>query len=64
MKAYIKALAYNLPEKILDNEQVAAMFPEWKFIMDRLTICQKYMMTKNIDKEEFGAAITPATIYL
>ena len=29
MKAYIKALAYNLPEKILDNEQVAAMFPEW-----------------------------------
>jgi hypothetical protein len=38
-----------------------AMFPEWKFIMDRLTICQKYMMTKNIDKDEFGAAITPAT---
>ena len=29
MKAFIKALAYNLPEKILDNEQVAAMFPEW-----------------------------------
>lgn len=29
MKAYIKALAYNLPEKILGNEQVAAMFPEW-----------------------------------
>lgn len=29
MKAYIKALAYNLPEKILDNEQIAAEFPEW-----------------------------------
>ena len=29
MKVYIKALAYNLPEKILDNEQIAAEFPEW-----------------------------------
>ena len=29
MKAFIKALAYNLPEKILDNEQIAAEFPEW-----------------------------------
>ena len=29
MKAYIKALAYNLPEKVLDNEQIAAEFPEW-----------------------------------
>ena len=29
MKAYIKALAYNLPEKILGNEQIAAEFPEW-----------------------------------
>lgn len=29
MKAYIKALAYNLPEKILDNQQIADEFPEW-----------------------------------
>ena len=29
MKAYIKALAYNLPEKILDNQQIAEEFPEW-----------------------------------
>lgn len=29
MKAYIKALSYNLPENILDNEQIAKEFPEW-----------------------------------
>lgn len=29
MKAYIKALAYSLPEKIVDNQQIADEFPEW-----------------------------------
>lgn len=29
MKAYIKAIEYNLPEKILSNEEICAMFPEW-----------------------------------
>lgn len=29
MKAYIKAIAYNLPEKVVDNEQIAKEFPEW-----------------------------------
>lgn len=29
MKAYIKAIEYNLPEKVLTNEEIAEMFPEW-----------------------------------
>ena len=29
MKAFIKAISYNLPEKILDNEQIVKEFPEW-----------------------------------
>jgi 3-oxoacyl-[acyl-carrier-protein] synthase-3 len=29
MKAYIKALAYYLPETIITNEQLVAEFPEW-----------------------------------
>lgn len=29
MKAYIKDIAYYLPEKVLTNEQIAQAFPEW-----------------------------------
>jgi len=29
MKAYIKAISYFLPEKILTNEQIVQEFPEW-----------------------------------
>lgn len=29
MKVFIKALAYNLPEKVLTNEMIAQEFPEW-----------------------------------
>lgn len=29
MKAYIKALAYHLPDKVLTNAEIATMFPEW-----------------------------------
>lgn len=29
MKAYIKDIAYYLPQDILSNEQIAALFPEW-----------------------------------
>lgn len=29
MKAFIKDIAYYLPEKVLTNEQIAEMFPEW-----------------------------------
>ena len=29
MEAFIKAIAYNLPEKVLTNEMIAQEFPEW-----------------------------------
>lgn len=29
MKVYIKAIAYNLPEKVLTNDKIAEEFPEW-----------------------------------
>lgn len=29
MKVYIKAISYNLPDKVLSNEQIAQEFPEW-----------------------------------
>ena len=29
MKAYIKDIAYYLPEKVLTNDEIAAQFPEW-----------------------------------
>lgn len=29
MKAFIKDIAYYIPEKVLTNEQIAEMFPEW-----------------------------------
>ena len=29
MKAYIKDIAYYLPEQVLTNDQIAEMFPEW-----------------------------------
>ena len=29
MDAFIKAIAYNLPEKVLTNEMIAQEFPEW-----------------------------------
>jgi hypothetical protein len=29
MKAYITDIAYFLPNKVLTNEQIAALFPEW-----------------------------------
>ena len=49
MKAYIKALAYNLPEKILDNEQIAAEFPEWTVekIEKKLGIKQRHITAEN-----------------
>lgn len=29
MKAYIKTIEYHLPERILGNEEIAMLFPEW-----------------------------------
>lgn len=45
MKAYIKAISYNLPEKILDNEQIAQEFPEWTVekINNKIGIKQRHV---------------------
>lgn len=45
MKAFIKTIAYNLPEKILDNEQIAKEFPEWTVekINNKIGIKQRHI---------------------
>ena len=45
MKAFIKAINYALPESVLTNEQVAAMFPEWtkEKIEKKLGIKQRHI---------------------
>ena len=45
MKAYIRAIAYNLPEKVLDNEQIAKEFPEWTVekINNKIGIKQRHV---------------------
>ena len=45
MKAFIKAIAYKLPEKILDNEQIAKEFPEWTVekINNKIGIKQRHV---------------------
>ena len=49
MKAYIKAINYALPEGVLTNEQVAAMFPEWTVekIEKKLGIKQRHITAEN-----------------
>lgn len=49
MKAYIKAIDYALPERVLTNEQVAAMFPEWTVekIEKKLGIKQRHITAEN-----------------
>lgn len=49
MKAYIKAINYALPEGVLTNEEVAAMFPEWTVekIEKKLGIKQRHITAEN-----------------
>ena len=49
MKVYIKAINYALPERVLTNEQVAAMFPEWTVekIEKKLGIKQRHISAEN-----------------
>ena len=45
MKAYIKALAYYLPKKVLTNEQLVSEFPEWTVekIANKVGIRQRHV---------------------
>ena len=49
MKVYIKAINYALPEGVLTNEEVAALFPEWTVekIEKKLGIKQRHITAEN-----------------
>lgn len=48
MKAYIKALAYYLPETVVTNEQLVAEFPEWTVdkIADKVGVNNRHVAGK------------------
>jgi len=49
MKAYIKAISYYLPKKILTNEELVEDFPEWSVekIADKIGIRQRHISADN-----------------
>lgn len=49
MKAYIKAISYYLPQKIVDNETLAREFPEWTVekIEKKLGIKQRHIAAED-----------------
>ena len=48
-KAYIKAINYYLPEKILTNDQIAAKFPEWSAekVAKKVGITERHLSAEN-----------------
>ncbi len=49
MKAYIKAISYYLPERILTNEELVKEFPEWSVdkIVSKVGINQRHTTAEN-----------------
>lgn len=49
MKAFIKAISYYLPEKIVTNEQLVEEFPEWTVekIADKVGVHERHVAGKN-----------------
>jgi 3-oxoacyl-[acyl-carrier-protein] synthase-3 len=49
MKAYIKAVDYYLPKKILTNEELIRDFPEWSVdkIIDKVGVNKRYIAAEN-----------------
>lgn len=49
MDAYIKAISYYLPEKIVTNEEIAQKFPEWTVekINSKIGIKQRHIAAEN-----------------
>lgn len=45
MKAYIKAISYYLPERVVTNEELVADFPEWTVekIIDKVGVHQRHI---------------------
>ena len=56
MKAYIKGLSYYLPEKVLDNEQLAVIFPEWSVekIEKKLGIKERHIAADDETASDLG----------
>jgi len=48
IKAYIKAIDYYLPQKILTNEELIRNFPEWDVnkIMEKVGISQRHIASE------------------
>lgn len=49
MKAYINAISYYLPEKILSNEELVSEFPEWSIekVANKVGIDHRHISAKN-----------------
>ncbi len=49
MKAYIKDIAYYLPNQVLTNEQIAKMFPEWSAekVANKVGITERHIAAPN-----------------
>ena len=49
MKAYIKDIAYYLPELVLTNEQIAVQFPEWSAekVANKVGITERHLAGEN-----------------
>ena len=49
MKAYIKDIAYYLPELVLTNEQIATQFPEWSAekVANKVGITERHLAAEN-----------------
>ena len=47
MKAYIKEIAYHLPEKVVTNEEIVKEFPEWSVekIAEKLGVNERHVTT-------------------
>ena len=60
MKAYIKDIAYYLPENVLTNEQIANKFPEWSAekVANKVGITERHIAAENetaTDMAQFAA---------
>jgi len=49
MKAYIKAISYYLPEKVLKNEEISEIFPEWSAekIASKIGVSERHISAKD-----------------
>lgn len=58
MKAFIEAISYSLPEKVLTNADLAKEFPEWteEKIMKKLGIAERHVVTEHETASDLAVA--------